>query len=228
MNIMEFKYGSEPVVVTPTIKNNISSEPQNITPTPVVKTMVEEVKVEPKVEVKIEEPKPVEKVNTSVIKENKKIIPTEEDIMNIFIQATKEDAASIRKKWPLIKGYVGHPKYNSVVGLLSDSKPSACCHNCILIVSSEKCDAALLQSAKNIKLLQEFFTDLYGSEMDYYSITEKEFEEYKLMYLKLRQAEKLPAKKPIVRRIIELDDEVSEAEAFGKDMFGDILDIEEE
>ena len=148
--------------------------------------------------------------------------------MNIFLQATKEAADEIKKKWPLIKGYVGHPKYNSVVGLLSDSVPSACCSNCILIVSAEKCDAALLQGAKNIKLLQEFFADLYGSEMDYYSITKKEFDEFKLKYLKLRQAGKLPEKKDIVKRVIEIADEVSEAEEFAKSMFGDILEIEEE
>ena len=228
MNVMEFKYGVAPVITAPVVANVTSTVHQDVAPAPVVKPVVEEVKKEEKVEVKVAEVKPIEKVNTAVIKENKKIVPSEEDIINLFLQATKEDAASVRKKWPLIKGYVGHPKYNNVVGLLSDSAPSACCHNCILIVSSEKCDAALLQSAKNIKLLQEFFTDLYGSEMDYYSITEKEFEEYKLKYLKLRQADKLPAKKKIVRRIIELEDEISEAEEFGKSMFGDILDIEEE
>lgn len=167
-------------------------------------------------------------VDTNVIKENRKLVPTEDDVLNIFMQATKEAADEIKKKWPLIKGYVGHPKYNSVVGLLSDSMPSACCSNCILIVSEEKCDAALLQSSKNVKLLQEFFTDLYGIDMDYYSITKTEFNDYKLKYLKLRQAGKLPEKKILIKRVIEIADSTSEAEEYGKSMFGDILEIEEE
>jgi len=175
-----------------------------------------------------EEPKKELVVNQSVIKENKKLVPTEAEVLNIFMQATKEAADEIKQKWPLIKGYVGHPKYNGVVGLLADSMPSACCSNCILIVSTEKCDAALLQSSKNVKLLQDFFADLYGVDMDYYSITKNEFNDYKLKYLKLRQAGKLPKKKEIIKRIIEVDDSTSEAEAYGKSMFGDILEIEEE
>ena len=216
MNLMKFKEEKE-VSIKPLVQP--------------VKSVVEEVK---KVDIK-----PIEninntvshetvKTNISVVKENKKIIPTEDEIMNIFLQATKESADEIKKKWPLIKGFIGHPKYNSVVGLLADSMPSACCSNCILIVSNDKCDAALLQSSKYVKLLQDFFSDLYAREMDYYSITKAEFDSYKLKYLKLRQAGKLPEKRIIVKRIIEIENELNEAEEYGKNMFGDILEIEEE
>ena len=219
MSIKEVEKQVEKVVVKTVVEtpNTIISKPieQPVVDTPVVTKMI----VEPKKE---------QHVNTTVIKENKKLVPSEDDVLNIFMQATKEAADEIKKKWPLIKGYVGHPKYNSVVGLLADSMPSACCSNCILIVSAEKCDAALLQSSKNVKLLQEFFTDLYGVDMDYYSITKNEFNDYKLKYLKLRQAGKLPEKKVLTKRIIEIEDSTSEAEEYGKSMFGDILEIEEE
>ena len=228
MNLMDIKQETKVINEVKVVDSKIeNTSPRETVKRPSVEVEKKEVKPDVKIEVK-EVVKPVEVINNNVIKENKKIVPTEDDIINIFLQATKDAADEVRKKWPLIKGYVGHPKYNSVVGLLSDSVPSACSSNCILIVSSEKCDAALLQSAKNIKLLQEFFEDLYGSEMDYYSITKKEFDDYKLKYLKLRQAGKLPEKKEIVKRVIEITDTVSEAEEFGKSVFGDILEIEEE
>lgn len=230
------------------VKTNLESHQTTVTPSFQVKTEPTIVTTEVNLvsENKVIEPV-IENVRTEVVshetyeedevlpegtyKENDKISATDDEIYNVMVQATKDAITDVKKKWAVISGFTGNPKYGIVVGMLMDVSPVAACENGVLLAAETDVDVSVLENVKNRVIIRDFLKNLYNKEIEYYPLTKKKFLYYKEEYLQLRAAHKLPTPQKIKLNPINIkyqNKEEDEALDYGKKIFGDFVTVEEE
>ncbi|MBE6124168.1 MAG: DNA polymerase III subunit gamma/tau [Erysipelotrichaceae bacterium] len=215
-----FQVKTEPAIATTKVDLISENKPvQN----PIIET--------PNIEIVSHETLEEEILPEGMYKETDKISATDEEIYNVMVQATKDAITEVKKKWAVISGFTGNPKYGIVVGMLLDATPVAACENGILLAAETDVDVSMLENVKNRVVIRDFLKNLYNKEMEYYPLTKKKFLYYKEEYLQLRAAHKLPLPQKIELKPINVkyrNQEVDEALDFGKKIFGDFITVEEE
>ena len=215
-----FQVKTEPAIVTTEV--NLVSEIKSVEPM-VIET--------PKAEIVSHETLREEALPEGTYKETDKISATDEEIYNVMVQATKDAITDVKKKWAVISGFTGNPKYGIIVGMLMDVTPVAACENGVLLAAETDVDVSMLENVKNRVIIRDFLKNLYNTEMEYYPLTKKKFLYYKDEYLQLRAAHKLPSPQKIELKPINIkykDQEEDEALDYGKKIFGDFVTVEEE
>ena len=219
----------------------VVKEEKKVEDTPVVeeehitlKPVVEEVKTEEKVE---ENPQEEEKVEIEeeekvVPREtfennNDKFVPTEEELLNVLVQATKDALLIAKQKWVVLPKYMNSASTAKVAALLLDGLPVAASKNMIVLAYENQTYLNTVNSVSDHKMMNNFLKALYNDKMMCYCVTRDDFIKLKETYMLLRSQGNLPAPKPIVFED-EVKEEKDEGLEFGKKIFGDFLQIKEE
>ena len=184
---------------------------------PVVKSVVEEPKKEVVVEKKVDVVEPVS---------DDKFIPTEEDLLNVLVQATKDALNTAKQKWVELPKYLNSPSTAKVAVLLTDGLPVAAAKNMIVLAYDNDTYLNRVNSVINHEMMNNFLKAIYKDNMMCYCVTKEDFMKLKDRYMLLRNTNSLPAPRKI--NFDGNENKVDEGLEFGKKIFGDFLQIKEE
>jgi len=181
---------------------------------PVKESKVEEVKSEP---VKVSEP----------VITNEKYIPTEEELLNVLVQATKEALVTAKQRWVELTRFMNSPSTARVATLLMDGLPVAGAKNMLILAYENDTYLNRVNSVSDHKAMNNFLKAMYKENMMCYCVTKADFIKLKDTYMLLRNTNSLPSPKQI--KFDEEDvNKVDEGLEFGKKVFGEFLQIKEE
>lgn len=206
----------KPVVTTIEKKEEVVQEQTvSLRPAPTLEVK-EEIKEEKK------EESAVSAVNTS---NEEKFIPTEDDLLNVLVQATKDDLNMAKQKWVILPKYLNSPSTAKATVLLMDGLPVAAAKNMIVLAYDNDTYLNRVNSISNHDMMNNFLKAIYNDDMMCYCVTKEEFMRLKDTYMSLRALGKLPAPRKISFGEENKKDEGLE---FGKKIFGDFLTVKEE
>lgn len=236
----------ESVKMTPTFS---ASEEKIVAPfisEPTIEKKVEEVieketikvdSVESKEDVvshETEEVSTVEEQNSVPTTTANNYIPSEEELLNVLVQASKDALLKAKQQWVvMLPRYLNSATTAKVTGILLDGVPVAACDNCIIIGYNNDVYLNRIYAQGNYEEMNSFLKALYNNDMKCYCLTIQEFTALKEKYMTLRQLGKLPKPVPIViqKRNIETNTQsepvVDEGIEYAKKLFGDNVIIKE-
>ena len=206
--------------------------------------VVEKPKVEEKVvEEKIESLRPVEKprvVETPKVEEktvepvsqtisvsdDEKFIPTEDDLLNVLVQATKDALNTAKQKWVELPKYLNSPSTAKVAVLLTDGLPVAAAKNMIVLAYDNETYLNRVNSVSNHEMMNNFLKAVYKDNMMCYCVTKEDFMKLRDTYVMLKNMGQLPVPRQI--NFGEGESKIDEGLEFGKKIFGDFLKVREE
>ena len=191
----------------------------------------------------IEEEKPVESVSHETMEEIKEEpvvetqqvdAPSEEELLNVLVQASKDALLKAKQQWVMLPKYLNSASTAKVTGVLLDGYPVAACDNVIIIGYNNDVYLNRIYSEGMNDEMNSFLKALYNKDIKCYCLTIQNFTSLKEKYVALRQLGKLPKPVPIViqRRNIEVNDnsetQVDEGIEYAKKLFGNNVIIKEE
>lgn len=205
--------------------------------------IIEEVKEEKTVEE--EEKQPVETIKEEPIQE-----PTEEvheepvqqhiatnievdfnDILNILVQAKRTVLTDIQDKWPVIKRYCYNLNTAKYANMLFEAKPVAAGEKAFIVTLKYQPEVNNINLTENYYPLKNFLKEVLGSEYDFIAVLESKWPEMRNQFIQLNREKKLPKPQPIqLHHIAEYKEpvvELTDAQQYAIDMFGDIVEFEE-
>ncbi len=170
-----------------------------------------------------------------------------DDVINLLVQATKEDKKEVSERWGLLKSYMNKPQYSKAVGLLLGGVIMAAAHNGIIIGFLDRPQVKLINKASNYDEIKKFLNELLGREFALYAMLDADFKKHRIDFINLKYMHKLPAPTSVNQpKLIEIEvegvkevnkDEVSiengpeeqaaKAEEYGENLFGTLFKSEE-
>ena len=227
---------------------------------PIVKEVIVEKVIEKVVEVpKIEKEQPTEvKVETTKVVEekpqeeekssttNKYESPSEsetisyslEEYVNILCQGDKKFKENLISRWGEIRKHIDNLNTRYVAQLLSDSNVGVASKDFILLVYDFKLLASRARQRNNLLLIRKFVKEIFDYDLEIFAVERATFIDMTNKFFELKQAGKLPARRPIPHLSEQqpsLLDEIVSSESeelkdatieLGRDLFGDALKIE--
>jgi len=214
---------------------------EEVKPIEVVKEVKKEEKIEQNIitEVKKEEPVVVNQLASSIVSQERnneesapvistdKFIPTEEELLNVLVQATKDAIVMAKQKWIELPRFRNSASTARVATLLNDGIPVAAAKNVVIVAYDNNVILNRVNSLSDHKAMNNFLKALYKENMMCYCVTKEDFIKLKDTYMVLRSTKNLPEAKPIVFEE-EVKEQKDEGLEFGKKIFGDFLQIKEE
>lgn len=182
----------------------------------------------PKPQIVVEEPKKVESEPVPTIQPSaeEKIVPTEDELLNVLVQATKDALNTAKQKWVELPKYLNSPSTAKVAVLLTDGLPVAAAKNMLVLAYDNETYLNRVNSTSNHDMMNNFLKAIYKENIMCYCVTKESFMKLKDTYMLLRSSGKLPAPKKI--DFGEAEKKIDEGLEFGKKIFGDFLQVKEE
>ena len=208
-----------------------------------VKTVTPKIITTPKFEV-VKEMEVKQKVVTETINLNEKVEPlkvdrdpngkeqiitfSDKELLNVLVQASKEDKDFVSGRWSLITQYMSKPQFSYAASLVIDGVPFAATDNALILGYQLAPQARASSKASNYKLIISFFNELFGKEMVFYSITDEAFKALRLDYINRKSLNTLPQAFAVtmpefidVKEDVKLDPKTEKALELGAAIFGD-------
>jgi DNA polymerase III subunit gamma/tau len=208
-----------------------------------VKTVTPKIINTPKFEV-VKEMEVKQKVVTETINLNEKVEPlkvdrdpngkeqiitfSDKELLNVLVQASKEDKDFVSGRWSLITQYMSKPQFSYAASLVIDGVPFAATDNALILGYQLAPQARASSKASNYKLIISFFNELFGKEMIFYSITDEAFKALRLDYINRKSLNTLPQAFAVtmpefidVKEDVKLDPKTEKALELGAAIFGD-------
>ena len=160
-----------------------------------------------------------------------------DDILNILVQANRQILNSIQEKWSVIKRYQFNLNTAKIASMLCDGKPVAACNQAFIIAFAFQPSVNQINNKENYDELKKFISEILGSQFDFIAILASEWPNMRNKFIELKRAGELPSAKPIILKHLQISNnetietnevQLSEAEAFGKKLFGDLVEIKKE
>ena len=160
-----------------------------------------------------------------------------DDILNILVQANRQILNSIQEKWSVIKRYQFNLNTAKIASMLCDGKPVAACNQAFIIAFAFQPSVNQINNKENYDELKKFVSEILGSQFDFIAILASEWPNMRNKFIELKRAGELPSAKPIILKHLQISNnetietnevQLSEAEAFGKKLFGDLVEIKKE
>ena len=160
-----------------------------------------------------------------------------DDILNILVQANRQILNSIQEKWSVIKRYQFNLNSAKIASMLCDGKPVAACNQAFIIAFAFQPSVNQINNKENYDELKKFISEILGSQFDFIAILASEWPNMRNKFIELKRAGELPSAKPIILKHLQISNnetietnevQLSEAEAFGKKLFGDLVEIKKE
>ena len=169
---------------------------------------------------------PRETINEPIIT-GEKYNPTEEELLNVLVQATKEALVTAKQRWVELTRFMNSPSTARVATLLMDGLPVAGAKNMLILAYENEAYLNRVNTVNDHKAMNNFLKALYKENMMCYCVTKADFLKLKDTYMLLRNTNNLPAAKPI-KFEENIEDKKDEGLEFGKKIFGEFLQIKEE
>ncbi len=160
-----------------------------------------------------------------------------DNILNILVQANRQILNSIQEKWSVIKRYQFNLNTAKIASMLCDGKPVAACSQAFIIAFEFQPSVNQVNNKENYDELKNFVSEILGSQFDFIAILANEWPNMRNKFIELKRAGELPSAKPIILKHLQISNnatietnevQLSEAEAFGKKLFGDLVEIKKE
>ncbi len=160
-----------------------------------------------------------------------------DNILNILVQANRQILNSIQEKWSVIKRYQFNLNTAKIASMLCDGKPVAACSQAFIIAFEFQPSVNQVNNKENYDELKKFVSEILGSQFDFIAILASEWPNMRNKFIELKRAGELPSAKPIILKHLQISNnatietnevQLSEAEAFGKKLFGDLVEIKKE
>jgi len=173
------------------------------------------------------------------IKSQESIVFSDDDILNVLVQATKSDKEFVVSRWRLLKSYMTQSKYAGAVSLILDGKPEAVAPSGIILSYLDRPQANLVNKVANYLLVQDFLVELLGKNFVFYAITDADFKRHRQDFLLKRSSNKLPLpqeiKQPKIneniaedkKESLEVKEDSNKALELGESLFGSFLKVED-
>ena len=176
-------------------------------------------------ETKDETPTNVSREN-NIVTEEEKIIPTEEELLNVLVQATKDALIFAKQKWVELPKYLNSASTAKATVLLTDGLPVAAAKNMLILAYDNDTYLNRVNSVSNHEVMCNFLKAVYKEDIMCYCVTKEDFMRLKDTYVRLRMLDQLPAPKKVVFSGQEQKEDAGLE--LGKKIFGDLLKVREE
>ena len=229
------------------------------TVTPVVKEVIVEKVIEKVVEVPQENQEVVKEVKPTVVEtkvepvatpkvetttkyetpsESETITYSLEEYVNILCQGDKKFKENLISRWGEIRKHIDNIDTRYVAQLLSDSNIGVASKDFILLVYDFKLLASRAKQRNNLLLIRKFIKEIFDYDLEIFAVERSTFIDMTNKFYELRQAGKLPSRRPIPHiseQPVNLLSDIVSSESeelkdatieLGKDLFGDALKIE--
>ena len=156
------------------------------------------------------------------------------DILNILVQANKKVLMDIQEKWSVIQRYKFNLNTAKLASMLCDGQPVAASSNGLVIAFEFQPMVNQINNGNYYLELKQFLLEILGMELEFIAVLKEEWPVMRNRFIELKRNQQLPEPKPIQLshiHIVEKKDEektLSEAEAFGVKLFGDLVEIKGE
>ena len=156
------------------------------------------------------------------------------DILNILVQANKKVLMDIQEKWSVIQRYKFNLNTAKLASMLCDGQPVAASSNGLVIAFEFQPMVNQINNGNYYLELKQFLLEILGMELEFIAVLKEEWPVMRNRFIELKRNQQLPEPKPIQLshiRIVEKKEEekkLSEAEAFGVKLFGDLVEIKGE
>ncbi len=188
--------------------------------------MDEEVKQEPVVESPIIEEEP-----TVVEVPSNHVAVSYDDILTILVQAKRTVLNQIQEKWSVIRKYTYNLNTAKYASMLCDGKVVAAGDQGFIISFEHQPDVNQVNDSRNYYQLKSFLVEVLGQEYDFIAVTNQEWPLMRKKFVEYKKMNKLPPVGPIKLSHIEKQEEpkeeekYTEAQKFGLELFGDLVEI---
>jgi len=221
------------------VKEKIEIKPavQKIMPAPKIEpvkqleTKKEEVITETIEHNEVEEPVKFDKDNNG---KEQMITFSDKELLNVLVQASKEDKDFVSGRWSLITQYMSKPQFSYAASLVIDGVPFAATENALILGYQLAPQARASSKASNYKLIISFFNELFGKEMIFYSITDEAFKALRIDYINRKSLNTLPQAFAItmpefvdIKEEVKLDPKTEKALELGAAIFGEKFKVKE-
>lgn len=156
------------------------------------------------------------------------------DILNILVQANKKVLMDIQEKWSVIQRYKFNLNTAKLASMLCDGQPVAASSNGLVIAFEFQPMVNQINNGNYYLELKQFLLEILGMELEFIAVLKEEWPVIRNRFIELKRNQQLPEPKPIQLshiHIVEKKEEektLSEAEAFGVKLFGDLVEIKGE
>lgn len=156
------------------------------------------------------------------------------DILNILVQANKKVLMDIQEKWSVIQRYKFNLNTAKLASMLCDGQPVAASSNGLVIAFEFQPMVNQINNGNYYLELKQFLLEILGMELEFIAVLKEEWPVMRNRFIELKRNQQLPEPKPIQLshiHIVEKKEEektLSEAEAFGVKLFGDLVEIKGE
>jgi hypothetical protein len=202
-----------------------------IEPVKQLETKKEEVITETIEHNEVEEPVKFDKDNNG---KEQMIIFSDKELLNVLVQASKEDKDFVSGRWSLITQYMSKPQFSYAASLVIDGVPFAATENALILGYQLAPQARASSKASNYKLIISFFNELFGKEMIFYSITDEAFKALRIDYINRKSLNTLPQAFAItmpefvdIKEEVKLDPKTEKALELGAAIFGEKFKVKE-
>lgn len=167
------------------------------------------------------------KVPKQAVKEpEKQVYCSDDDLLNVMVQANREDLSVARSKWKELPKLMSFPESAPVASMLMEGKPVVAASNALILAYDEEIFLASVTTTRNAKMINSFLKAMYEKDIVCYCTTIENFDRLKEGFKELKTKKKLPKPRPFVfEQAVKKEDAGLE---YGKNLFGDTLQIEEE
>lgn len=158
----------------------------------------------------------------------------EVELMNVLVQASRDDLNFVKDKWTKLDDYLINVNTKKNAGLLIDSIPVAASQEAIIVVSQNESDITLINNEAYINSIASFIKELMSEHRYCFAINADDWKALKDSYMQLRQVGNLPVAKTTLENIVLSQNETKKEEAendlltFGKRLFKDKLVVKRE
>ena len=154
------------------------------------------------------------------------------DIMNILVQARRDILDSIKERWPIIKRYLANLNTAKSASMLCDGTPVAACPGGLIISFEFQPAVNAVNYYKNYKLLSSFLEEILGQEYRFIALEHNEWLKTRQHFIDLKKQNMLPQPHELTLKHIDGYDldriDLTEAQEYALELFGDIVEFKEE
>ena len=159
---------------------------------------------------------------------------SDKELLNVLVQASKEDKDFVSGRWSLITQYMSKPQFSYAASLVIDGVPFAATDNALILGYQLGPQARASSKASNYKLIINFFNELFGKQMIFYSITDEAFKALRLDYINRKSLNTLPQAFAVtmpefidIKEEVKHDPKTEKALELGAAIFGEKFKVKE-
>jgi DNA polymerase III subunit gamma/tau len=159
---------------------------------------------------------------------------SDKELLNVLVQASKEDKDFVSGRWSLITQYMSKPQFSYAASLVIDGVPFAATENALILGYQLAPQARASSKASNYKLIISFFNELFGKEMIFYSITDEAFKALRIDYINRKSLNTLPQAFAVtmpdfidIKEEVKIDPKTEKALELGAAIFGEKFKVKE-